>query len=155
VATRGHLASDHDVGVVRDAAEAVSNTHDWFARNDGWAPPDADTLADWAADGMCRSPDECLVTPGGWCEHGLASWWLVLRSLASGDESWSLPRTDRLDPRRPDYAAIFDAHDKAVARGEPGYEDPSTGLFVMTAPYLADRGHCCDQGCRHCPYPAG
>lgn len=44
------------------------------------------------------------------------------------------------------------AHDRAVAAGEPGYLDPDTGLFVMTASYLAERGHCCDSGCRHCPY---
>jgi hypothetical protein len=25
---------------------------------------------------------------------------------------------------------------------------------VLTARYLADRGSCCDQGCRHCPYLA-
>ena len=28
----------------------------------------------------------------------------------------------------------------------------SIGLFVLTARYLADRGTCCGQGCRHCPY---
>ena len=36
--------------------------------------------------------------------------------------------------------------------GAPGYDDPETGLFVFTASYLADRGTCCDTGCRHCPY---
>ena len=44
------------------------------------------------------------------------------------------------------------AHDRAVKRGEQGYLDPRTGLFVMTALGLAHRGHCCDNGCRHCPY---
>jgi hypothetical protein len=48
-----------------------------------------------------------------------------------------------------------DAHDRAVAQGEPGYTDPTTGLFVFTAEYLADRGSCCDSGCRHCPYDSG
>ena len=43
-------------------------------------------------------------------------------------------------------------HDAAVAAGEAGYIDPDTGLFVLTAAYLADRGHCCGNGCRHCPY---
>jgi hypothetical protein len=33
-------------------------------------------------DGVCRCPDECLVEPDGWCDHGLASWWLILRALA-------------------------------------------------------------------------
>ena len=48
--------------------------------------------------------------------------------------------------------AVRAAHDAAAARGEPGYLDPATGLFVMTAAYLRDRGYCCDNGCRHCPY---
>jgi len=44
------------------------------------------------------------------------------------------------------------AHDAAVAAGDPGYLDPETGLFVLTAAYLRDRGSCCGNGCRHCPY---
>lgn len=36
--------------------------------------------------------------------------------------------------------------------GEPGYVDPDTGLFVMTAAALLARGECCGSGCRHCPY---
>jgi hypothetical protein len=36
--------------------------------------------------------------------------------------------------------------------GEPGYADPQTGLFVLTAATLAARGTCCESGCRHCPY---
>jgi hypothetical protein len=44
------------------------------------------------------------------------------------------------------------AHDAADRAGEPGYLDPDTGLFVMTAGELLRRGHCCDNGCRHCPY---
>ena len=61
--------------------EAVRNAHEWFEHNSGWAPPDADTLAELAADGVCRAPDECLVTPDGWCDHGLASWQLILDAL--------------------------------------------------------------------------
>lgn len=49
-------------------------------------------------------------------------------------------------------AEIVAAHDAAVSAGEPGYIDPETGLFVLTAAYLAERGFCCEQGCRHCPY---
>lgn len=44
------------------------------------------------------------------------------------------------------------AHRAALAAGAAGYADPATGLFVFTAGYLADRGTCCDTGCRHCPY---
>jgi hypothetical protein len=61
-----------------DATAAIRRTLEWFEVNSGWAPPDEDTLADWAADGMCRAPDECVTEPDGWCEHGLASWNLLL-----------------------------------------------------------------------------
>jgi len=44
------------------------------------------------------------------------------------------------------------AHADAVARGAPGYIDPDTGLYVMTSRPPAERGHCCGNGCRHCPY---
>lgn len=27
------------------------------------------------------------------------------------------------------------------------------GYMVFTAAYHLKRGHCCDNGCRHCPYP--
>jgi hypothetical protein len=47
-----------------------------------------------------------------------------------------------------------EAHDAAEAAGEPGYVDPASGLFVMTARYLHERGQCCGSGCRHCPYDA-
>lgn len=65
----------------RTAAEAVANAHEWFEHNSGWAPPDQLTLDDWLADGVCRAPDDCLVAPNGWCEHGLASWKLILDAL--------------------------------------------------------------------------
>lgn len=63
------------------AAEAIRNAHEWFHINSGWAPPDAETLAERVADGVCRAPDDCLVTPDGWCAHGLASWSLILGEL--------------------------------------------------------------------------
>ncbi|HEX9530584.1 MAG TPA: hypothetical protein VF954_05565 [Acidimicrobiales bacterium] len=69
----------------QDAAEAVVNAHAWLEANSGWSPPDGDTLAEWEADGVCRCPDECLVTPRGWCAHGLASWRLVLDALSPGE----------------------------------------------------------------------
>lgn len=66
---------------VFDPAEAVAAAHAWFESNSGWAPPDGDTLEEWVADGVCRAPDECMTTPDGWCEHGLASWALILAAL--------------------------------------------------------------------------
>ena len=44
------------------------------------------------------------------------------------------------------------AHTQAVTAGAQGYLDPTTGLFVMGARYLLERGWCCDRGCRHCPW---
>ena len=68
-------------GGATDHRAAVAATHEWFAVNSGWAPPDEDTLAEWLADGVCRCPDDCLVAPDGCCEHGLASWALVLEGI--------------------------------------------------------------------------
>jgi hypothetical protein len=67
---------------VATLAEALAHTHEWFAWNSGWAPPDEATLADWLADGVCRSPDHCLGPPESWCRHGLATWDVILRDLA-------------------------------------------------------------------------
>lgn len=39
-----------------------------------------------------------------------------------------------------------------MAAGEPMYEDPATGLWVMTEDSLRARGWCCGNRCRHCPY---
>lgn len=64
-----------------DPDGAVRKAHEWFEHNSGWAPPDDETLAEWLADGVCRCPDECLVPPSAWCDHGLASWWLIIRAL--------------------------------------------------------------------------
>jgi hypothetical protein len=68
-------------GRVVAADEAVRNALAWFEVNSGWAPPDQCTLHDWIAEGVCRCPDECLVPADGWCEHGLASWKLILADL--------------------------------------------------------------------------
>ena len=64
----------------------------------------------------------------------------------------AVPDPARLDPARPDYAAVLAAHARALDAGEDGYLDPATGYWVFTAAYLWDRGSCCDSGCRHCPY---
>jgi hypothetical protein len=66
--------------------------------------------------------------------------------------SLELPHPSRLAPDDPRWKEIIDAHRAAMAEGEPGYLDPGTGLFVLTAATLADRKQCCGSGCRHCPY---
>jgi hypothetical protein len=68
------------------------------------------------------------------------------------DRDWLLPRPSRLSVENPLYEEIMRRHAGAVAAGEGGYLDPSTGFFVMTAVFLARRETCCTRGCRHCPY---
>ena len=62
------------------------------------------------------------------------------------------PALSRLPGNAANRDAILAAHAAALATGEPGYTDPESGLFVLSAQYLASRGYCCEQGCRHCPY---
>jgi hypothetical protein len=83
-----------DTDVV-DADLAVRNAHEFFETNSGWAPPDDDTIAEWVADGVCRCPDDCLVTPDGWCEHGLASWALILAAQEEEDAARAVRRRPR------------------------------------------------------------
>lgn len=41
---------------------------------------------------------------------------------------------------------------KASAEKQDQYIDPNTGYLVMTSFFLKNRGYCCENGCRHCPY---
>jgi hypothetical protein len=65
------------------------------------------------------------------------------------------PHPSRLPLAHPRRAEILLAHAEALNAGNPGYLDPETGLFVLTAGFLANRGTCCGRGCRHCPYTDG
>jgi hypothetical protein len=71
------------------------------------------------------------------------------------DRPLTEPAPSRLPPAAPHHDEILARHAAALRAGDPGYEDPVTGLFVLTAAYLADRGACCETGCRHCPYVEG
>ncbi|HWJ64632.1 MAG TPA: DUF5522 domain-containing protein [Acidimicrobiales bacterium] len=62
------------------------------------------------------------------------------------------PDPSRLDPGHPRRDEILARHARAVAAGLSTYLDPGTGYSVLTAAYLAERGYCCSQGCRHCPW---
>ena len=62
------------------------------------------------------------------------------------------PHPSRCASDRHDFAAIVSAHEAAIAAGEPTYRDPSTGFLVLTVATHLERGACCEQGCRHCPY---
>jgi len=62
------------------------------------------------------------------------------------------PHPERLAPDHPHREEILARHAEALRMGSPGYRDPTSGLFALTAGYLAKRGFCCTRGCRHCPY---
>jgi hypothetical protein len=63
-----------------------------------------------------------------------------------------LPHPRRLPAETPGYDEILALHDDAVRRGSALYRDPASGLWVMTATHLWDRGYCCYSMCRHCPW---
>ena len=67
------------------------------------------------------------------------------------DRALTEPHPDRLRADHPLRATILAAHAGALEAGRAGYPDPGTGLFVLTAGFLAARGTCCGRGCRHCP----
>ena len=75
-----------------------------------------------------------------------------MRSRPLANRALTSPHPQRLSPDEALYDQIISLHAAAVSAGEAGYLDPRSGLFVLTAKYLADRGTCCDRGCRHCPY---
>ncbi|MAT61935.1 MAG: hypothetical protein CMH41_09890 [Micrococcales bacterium] len=68
------------------------------------------------------------------------------------DRSLEDPHPDRLPLDHPHRKEALKRHRQAMSDGSPGYIDPGTGLFVLTAKSHATRGHCCGNGCRHCPY---
>ncbi|MGP8206602.1 MAG: DUF5522 domain-containing protein [Acidimicrobiales bacterium] len=63
-----------------------------------------------------------------------------------------VPHPCRLAEDHPKRQEILDRHSDALRAGDAGYRDPGTRLFVFSAAYLAQRGKCCNSGCRHCPY---
>jgi hypothetical protein len=75
--------------------------------------------------------------------------------LPLADRALTEPYPARLPLDHPDRDQILAAHAAALAADEAGYLDPASGLFVLTAGFLAARGTCCGRGCRHCPYVTG
>jgi hypothetical protein len=69
-----------------------------------------------------------------------------------GDDAVRVPHPKRLSPSHPRFGEIMSRHDAAVACGVATYRDPTSGLAVFTAQFLAERDRCCDSGCRHCPH---
>lgn len=77
------------------------------------------------------------------------------RRLPQADRPLTEPHPSRLAADHPHRDELLAAHEAALGAGHPGYLDPQTGLFVLSARFLADRGTCCGRGCRHCPYVGG
>ena len=44
----------------------------------------------------------------------------------------------------------LDKNPKQLIQGVHFYIE--NGKYVFTEKYLKDRGYCCENGCRHCPY---
>ncbi len=44
------------------------------------------------------------------------------------------------------------AHEISSEAQSDFYIDPITGYQVMTSYFLKNRGYCCKNNCRHCPY---
>lgn len=63
-----------------------------------------------------------------------------------------VPHPRRLAPDHPRYDEILARHEDAIGRGKSLYRDPESGLYVMTAVHLWQRGYCCYSSCRHCPW---
>ncbi|MEY3568626.1 MAG: hypothetical protein RL587_1067 [Actinomycetota bacterium] len=68
------------------------------------------------------------------------------------DRDLNTPSLKRMPQETPSRELRLAAHSQAIQNGEEGYIDPVNKMFVMTAKYLADKGFCCDSGCRHCPF---
>jgi hypothetical protein len=67
-------------------------------------------------------------------------------------EDLLVPHPRRLPPGTPGYDKILALHIEAVRSGQALYKDPISGLSVLTAVQLWERGYCCYSGCRHCPW---
>lgn len=77
---------------------------------------------------------------------------MQMRDQLDTGRALTQPRSDRLTSDPLQAARILTAHEVAMRQGATSYRDPVSGLLVLTAAYLADRGVCCRGGCRHCPY---
>ncbi len=73
----------------------------------------------------------------------------ILHGYPAGREGKAWVRHSRLR----EWEAIRTRHARACASDRPSYTDPVTGYDVFTADFLSNRGYCCGNVCRHCPYP--
>ena len=76
----------------------------------------------------------------------------VIVNSAPLPEELLKPHPRRFPPDTPRYDEIIALHEATVGRGGTRYRDPLSGLWVMTASHLWERGYCCYSQCRHCPW---
>lgn len=76
----------------------------------------------------------------------------ILAEILHGYPAGHRGRSWELHDRPPQVTVARLRHDAACASGQSVYADPATGYSVFTADYLKQRGYCCDNGCRHCPW---
>jgi hypothetical protein len=92
--------------------------------------------------GTLLTPRPSLATP--------ADTFQAVERLRDGYLERAHPK--RLSSSHPMLVEITSRHAEAVASGVPCYLDPTSGFSVFTADFLAERGMCCESGCRHCPF---
>ncbi len=96
------------------------------------------------------------ITPGegtlATTARPLTTWRYPRRVRPLRADHLQVPLPRRYSPKHRGFAEGMARHEAAMASGMVSYRDPVTGFTVFTARFLADRGYCCDSGCRHCPY---
>jgi len=65
---------------------------------------------------------------------------------------WSLKQSPFLRKEPMSDVEIEEIHHQALYRKSTTYTDPSTGFLVFTELAHLQRGNCCGNLCRHCPY---
>ncbi len=73
----------------------------------------------------------------------------ILHGFPAGRQGKAWVRHSRLR----EWELARQRHASACASSGPSYADPVTGFDVFTANFLKNRGYCCGNDCRHCPYP--
>jgi cob(I)alamin adenosyltransferase len=83
------------------------------------------------------------------------AWSRLFRASFSVEMRTTTTTTKQKDSRMSGVEApvdIEDLHQRALLRGSTTYQDPATGFTVFTNKIHLERGTCCGNQCRHCPY---
>ncbi|BHF80689.1 hypothetical protein SprV_0702381700 [Sparganum proliferum] len=72
-----------------------------------------------------------------------------LKAVPTGPFSISMNAHSDCEAPRPPW---WEAHKRALRAHKTQYLDPDTGYVVLTEIAHLQRGECCGNACRHCPY---